>query len=184
MEVTDPASVEKAVQGIKEKAKTIDLLINNAGVIGSKMNVSLLEVDNNELNNVFNTNVSGVLNVTNKLIPIFNQEKKTIVINISSDISSITKIKEHSKLAYKVSKCALNMLNKVYSLEFKDKAIFVALHPGWLDTELGRNPYVFFLKFFNFFHSNLRSWRKRKQKPLFPSRRYPKGCQFGLFIER
>eukprot|EP01091_Cochliopodium_minus_P014966 TRINITY_DN5203_c0_g1_i1.p1 TRINITY_DN5203_c0_g1~~TRINITY_DN5203_c0_g1_i1.p1 ORF type:complete len:248 (+),score=52.99 TRINITY_DN5203_c0_g1_i1:49-792(+) len=143
VEVSDLESVKKAFDIVKKHTNSIDLLINNAGIIGTNVNSSILDLKNSEYLEIFNTNVIGVINVTNTFFPLFNKESKTLVINVSSILSSISSVETTTNSSiytpYKVSKSALNMLTKNYSLEFGSKATFVILHPGWLDTDMGNS---------------------------------------------
>jgi NAD(P)-dependent dehydrogenase (short-subunit alcohol dehydrogenase family) len=114
-------------------------LINNAAILGAQnlIHESVLKVPESEFTSLFDVNVCGVLRVTNTFFPLFkNKEVKPVVLNISSDMSSISMVPDlkPGHVAYKVSKCALNMLTKNYAIEFGKDVTFVCMHPGWLDT--------------------------------------------------
>eukprot|EP01091_Cochliopodium_minus_P013904 TRINITY_DN459_c0_g1_i3.p1 TRINITY_DN459_c0_g1~~TRINITY_DN459_c0_g1_i3.p1 ORF type:complete len:252 (-),score=72.89 TRINITY_DN459_c0_g1_i3:34-762(-) len=140
LDVSNLETVKKGFEIVKNTISSLDLLINNAGIAGTNFKDSLVDLKNSEFLDVFNTNVIGVLNVTNTFFPLFNKESKTLIINISSRAGSLTSSNNDSiTVPYKVSKAALNMLTKNYSLEFGNKATFVVMCPGWLDTDMGNS---------------------------------------------
>ena len=81
MEVTDDSSVKEAVQSIVQKAGPIQLLINNAGY--SFMG-ALEETSVDEARQQFETNLFGVLRVTNAILPGMRQQGFGRIVNISS----------------------------------------------------------------------------------------------------
>src|SRR6266446_5218182 len=81
MDVTDDASVRAAVQSIEQKAGPIGLLVNNAGY--SFMG-ALEETSIEEARQQFETNLFGVLRVTNSVLPGMRQQGYGRIVNISS----------------------------------------------------------------------------------------------------
>jgi len=81
LDVTDDASVTEAVQGIVQKAGPIELLVNNAGY--SFMG-ALEETSVDEARQQFETNLFGVLRVTNAILPGMRQQGFGRIVNISS----------------------------------------------------------------------------------------------------
>jgi NAD(P)-dependent dehydrogenase (short-subunit alcohol dehydrogenase family) len=81
MEVTDDASVSAAVQSIERKAGPIQFLVNNAGY--SFMG-ALEETSVDEARQQFETNLFGVLRVTNAILPGMRQQGFGRIVNISS----------------------------------------------------------------------------------------------------
>jgi NAD(P)-dependent dehydrogenase (short-subunit alcohol dehydrogenase family) len=81
MDVTDDASVSEAVQGIERKAGPVGLLVNNAGY--SFMG-ALEETSVDEARQQFETNLFGVLRVTNAILPGMRQAGYGRIVNISS----------------------------------------------------------------------------------------------------
>ena len=137
LDVTDPKTIEKSFEIVKGKIENLDLLINNAAILGDKIHDSMLNLTVSDFTNLFNVNVCGVFSVTNTFLPLLKRkDSKPVVLNISSDMSSISLVPQlkPGHIPYKVSKCALNMLNKNYALEFGDQCTFICMHPGWLDT--------------------------------------------------
>jgi len=81
LDVTDVASIKSAVEASIAKFSGIDVLINNAGygAIGP-----LEAFSREEMIRQFNTNVIGLLDVTRGVLPHFRENKKGIIINVSS----------------------------------------------------------------------------------------------------
>src|SRR5881394_2153600 len=81
MEVTDDASVNEAVHGIVQKAGPIQYLVNNAGYsfVGALEETSVAEARQQ-----FETNLFGVLRVTNAILPGMRQQGDGRIVNISS----------------------------------------------------------------------------------------------------
>ena len=86
LDVNDEMSIENAISQVKNEAKRIDILINNAGygLVGFFEDLSL-----DEIRNQFETNFFGVLNVTKKVIPIMRSQKSGTIINISSGAGQV-----------------------------------------------------------------------------------------------
>ena len=134
MDVTDLSSIQSAVQQVSQQTDSLDLLINNAGVLLEK-NTPVLEVSQQSLIHSFQTNVLGPLLVTNGFFKLL-AKNKSLVLNMSSLTGSIEETDQRGYASYRISKAALNMLTKVYSVELGDKTTFVAVHPGYLATDL------------------------------------------------
>src|SRR5438552_11306053 len=86
VDVTDDASVRAAVQSIEQKAGPVQLLVNNAGY--SFMG-ALEETSIEEARQQFETNLFGVLRVTNSLLPGMRQQGYGRIVNISSVLGSL-----------------------------------------------------------------------------------------------
>jgi short-subunit dehydrogenase len=86
LDVNEETSIEKAISQVKNEAKRIDILINNAGygLVGFFEDLSL-----DEIRNQFETNFFGVLNITKKVIPIMRSQKSGTIINISSGAGQV-----------------------------------------------------------------------------------------------
>ncbi len=81
MEVTDDASVNEAIQSVERKAGPVQFLVNNAGY--SFMG-ALEETSIEEARQQFETNLFGVLRVTNSVLPGMRQQGYGRIVNISS----------------------------------------------------------------------------------------------------
>ena len=81
MDVTDDTSVNAAVQTIVQKAGPVQLLVNNAGY---SLMGALEETSVDEARQQFETNLFGVLRVTNAILPAMRQQSFGRIVNISS----------------------------------------------------------------------------------------------------
>lgn len=81
LDVTDPASVERAVAQAMARFGRIDVLLNNAGygIIGAVEETPVADV-----RRIYETNVFGLLTVTQAVLPIMRRQRSGHVLNISS----------------------------------------------------------------------------------------------------
>lgn len=112
---------------------TVDVLVNNAGVIGEK-GASLLKMEIEKLHDVFDVNTLGPMRVCRAVIP-FMKSGGTIA-QITSLMGSIADNGSGGYYDYRMSKAALNMFNSCLAKEFQELKCLV-LHPGWVQTDMG-----------------------------------------------
>ncbi|MGE0243935.1 MAG: SDR family oxidoreductase [Nitrososphaeraceae archaeon] len=134
LDVTHDESVKKAINKIRNEQKRIDVLVNNAGyaLVGPFEEISI-----KEFKEQFETNVFGVIRVTQTVLPIMRRQKGGIIVNISSIAG---KIGFPLTSAYVSSKFALEGLSEsmVYELEqFGIKIILI--EPGVIKTNFDKN---------------------------------------------
>ena len=137
MDVGDEQSVLKGIESLKEKTDSIDILINNAGILipGLKHKIDAIKTDDESILKTFNINTVGVLRVCKAVLPIMPVSSR--IINISSGMGQMEGMATGS-IAYRLSKSALNALTIVLSQELSDKDIKVnAICPGWVQTDMG-----------------------------------------------
>jgi len=137
MDVADGDSVLKGVEFLKDKTDSIDILINNAGILipGLKHKIDAIETDDESILKTFNINTVGVLRVCRAVLPLMQPESR--IINISSGMGQMEGMSTGS-IAYRLSKTALNALTIVLSQELSIKNIKVnAICPGWVQTDMG-----------------------------------------------
>ena len=131
LDITKAESVKECFEEIKKQTEFLNLIINNSGVL-PKGGGSASEVKSEDMLHAFNTNVVGTMLVTNTFLPLFPEHPKPFVVNISTVMSSISGNTGGTCTAYRVSKTALNMLTKNYSVELREKASFVLETLFWL----------------------------------------------------
>ena len=114
-DITNPKSISELKKLIQSKYKTIDILINNAGML---INKPFVELSKKEFISVYDVNFFGVIELIKGILPFF--KSKSQIINISSigGINGTNKFKGLS--AYSSSKGALNILTEVLAEEFKE----------------------------------------------------------------
>jgi NAD(P)-dependent dehydrogenase (short-subunit alcohol dehydrogenase family) len=115
--------------------RSIDLLINNAGILVWGDNLSNLDVDG--IRRQFEVNALGPLRVTQVLRPALKKGSK--VAFITSRMGSIADNSSGGAYGYRMSKVALNMAGKSLAEDLKGEGIAVAiLHPGMVKTDMVR----------------------------------------------
>ncbi|MGR6921447.1 SDR family NAD(P)-dependent oxidoreductase [[Actinomadura] parvosata] len=140
LDVTDPATIE-AVAGSLDR---LDVLVNNAGISGPT-DLTPSRTSAETMREVFETNVIGVLMVTNALLPLLRRSPAPRIVNVSSGIGSL---RHHTDPAhymaalppsatYPPSKTALNALTVQYAKELRADGFLVnAAAPGPCATDL------------------------------------------------
>jgi NAD(P)-dependent dehydrogenase (short-subunit alcohol dehydrogenase family) len=151
LDVTDPATVEAASKHVDERFGHLDVLINNAGITGSGQ-VSPQEatdqvpssVDLDMVRAVFETNVFGVISVTNAMLPLLRRSPAPRIVNVASHAASVALMSDPDgpfaallpSAAYTPSKSALTALTVQYGNELRKDGILVnAVAPGFVATD-------------------------------------------------
>lgn len=148
LEVTNEAEVDALVQYIDTTYGRLDVLVNNAGIMhsGEPTGINTAEVVEQEvLKETFNVNFFGLVNLTQKLLPLIRKSESGRIINVSSILGSNTVQSDESSpwsgikpFAYNASKSALNSFTVHLAAALKDTNIKVnSAHPGWVKTDLG-----------------------------------------------
>lgn len=142
LDVTSDASVAAAQAEIASKTQVLDVLINNAGINGGWPQAAL-EASIDQFKQVFDTNVYGVVRVTQAFIALLRQSPQPRIVNVSSSGCSLTlhcdptwKYYHHKAAVYPASKAALNMYTINLAYELRDTAFKVnAVCPGFVATD-------------------------------------------------
>ena len=155
IDVTDQASIASAEKRIRKEFGRLDLLVNNAAISNTRLqpgesveeyskstrpsNVSL-----GELRAVFETNVFGVVAVTQALLPLLREAPAARIVNVSSGAGSLTRNSDPAfpyrsifGPVYPASKTALNAMTLAMAIELESTGIKVnAACPGFTKTNL------------------------------------------------
>ncbi|MBD2044991.1 SDR family oxidoreductase [Coleofasciculus sp. FACHB-64] len=130
IDITSDASVADLRDRLGDT--TIDVLINNAGII---KRVTLENLDFESIREQFEVNALGPLRVTHALLPLLKAGSKIAL--MTSRMGSIADNTSGSSYGYRMSKVALSMAGKSLSLDLKPRAIAVAiLHPGLVQSRM------------------------------------------------
>lgn len=120
IDVTNEDSVINAANEMKQKEGHIDVLINNAGIPGGYQ--APKDITSDIMYSVFNTNVFGIVRVTHYFIPLLQNSKQPVIVNVSSGLGSFGQVLNPEKieskvnaLAYSSSKAAVSMLTVQYA---------------------------------------------------------------------
>lgn len=142
LDVTDDASVTAAARFVDERAGLLDALVNNAGITGGgPQEPSTVDVD--RVRAAVETNVIGVIRVTNALLPLLRRSPSPRIVNVSSSVGSLTLQTTPGaevgpiSVAYSPSKTFLNAVTVQYAKELADTNILInAVCPGYTATDL------------------------------------------------
>ncbi|WP_413451657.1 SDR family oxidoreductase [Georgenia phoenicis] len=138
LDVTSDESVAAAARTIEEELGSLDVLVNNAGVsgptAGGVQDPTTLDLD--VVRAVLETNVLGVVRVTNALLPLLERAPSPRVVNMSSDMGSLTLRTGPVMAAYAPSKTMLNALTVQYARRLEGTKVIVnAACPGYVATD-------------------------------------------------
>ncbi len=134
LDVQDDESVEKCVNAVLAKTGRIDFLINNAGIsiYGAIEEVSLAQIKA-----VFETNLFGVVRMTQAVLPSMRRQASGRVINIGSVAGFLPM---PYQAAYAASKHALAGWTETLDLEVRRFGIrAILIQPGFIRTDIDRN---------------------------------------------
>jgi NAD(P)-dependent dehydrogenase (short-subunit alcohol dehydrogenase family) len=149
LDVTDDASVQEAAKYIEAEYGRLDILVNNAAIPTlSRQRSAPSTTDLDDMRAVYEVNVFGVLRVTNAMLPLLRQSPAARIVNVSSEVGSISSQTDPASplsqlpavAQYPSSKAALNMITAMYAKELKDTPIKVnAANPGYCATDFNDN---------------------------------------------
>ncbi|WP_338543709.1 SDR family oxidoreductase [Paenibacillus tundrae] len=150
LDVTDHSSVNAAAERIKREFGRLDVLVNNAGIsfngvsltteedIRRAFTASLVPLD--KIRELFETNVFGVIAVTQAMLPMLREAEAGRIVNISSELGSLTRTLEPDGLFYGYygpSKTGLNAVTVAFAKELASTNIKVnAICPGSTATDM------------------------------------------------
>jgi len=145
LDVNDAASIAAAVKQIGAKHGKLDILINNAGIGVQDGTTKVSEQKMETWRKTFDTNVFGLIAVTQAFLPLLEKSPAGRIVNLSSILGSITlhadpksPIYNFKVAAYNVSKSAVNAYTVQLAYELRDSKIKVnAVHPGHVKTDMG-----------------------------------------------
>ncbi|MGK5530460.1 SDR family NAD(P)-dependent oxidoreductase [Streptomyces sp. URMC 129] len=144
LDVTDDDSVREAAAHVRERAGRLDVLVNNAGVVGPLRPAE--EITAADMLAVYDTNVFGAVRVTRTFLPLLHLSASPTVVNVSSGLGSLAVAADPaahasfvplwvSSLPYNSSKTALNMISTLYARALPAMRIN-AVDPGHTATDL------------------------------------------------
>ncbi|MFG2421341.1 SDR family NAD(P)-dependent oxidoreductase [Streptomyces sp. NPDC048448] len=144
LDVTDDASATAAARLIDERAGRLDVLVNNAAITGD-MPQEPTRIDPATIHTVVDTNVIGVIRVTNAMLPLLHRSAAPRIVNMSSSVGSLTlqsgpaaeQTAGPVSVAYAPSKTFLNSVTLQYARELSGTNILINTGcPGYVATDL------------------------------------------------
>ncbi len=147
LDVTDEASVKSAREEVGKRTAVLDALINNAGINGGSP-YTALEAGTDQFLAAFDTNVFGVVRVTQAFMDLLRGSDEPRIVNVSTSVGSLSLQSNpdwppyhYAKYAvYGSSKAALNMYTVHLAYELRDTPFKVnAVCPGYTKTDFTGN---------------------------------------------
>jgi NAD(P)-dependent dehydrogenase (short-subunit alcohol dehydrogenase family) len=136
LDVSDPASVDRAVEAVKAEPGRLDMLVNNAGV-GTDWGVAGADPDFERIQAALDTNFFGAYRVAAGLLPLLRESDHPRIVNVSSGMGGVAEMGGWSP-GYRVSKAALNAMTRILSTELADAGVLVnSACPGFVATDMG-----------------------------------------------
>ncbi|HQW27925.1 MAG TPA: 3-oxoacyl-ACP reductase family protein [Verrucomicrobiales bacterium] len=133
VDARESEAVRQCVEALVERVGTIDVLVNNAGVIRDNL-LPMLEDD--DLKAVFETNIEGVFHFCRAVVPFMMSKRYGRIINISSVSAEKG---GRGQTNYAASKGAINSFTKALAVEVGRRGIRVnAVAPGVIETEMSK----------------------------------------------
>lgn len=135
LDISSIESVKKAAETFGANFNHLDILINNAAVLGDIEKTIFDTLDYEDISNTFQVNTLGPLRMINVFIPYLLRSDKKLIINISSEAGSIGECTRTNWFGYTMSKCALNMQSTLLQNQLREQGVRILLfHPGWMRT--------------------------------------------------
>lgn len=153
LDVINDESVKEARTEIGKRTQVLDVLINNAGISGVKFDENgnsigqtrnALEAGIDIFKEVYETNVYGVVRVTQAFLDLLKKSPEPRIVNVSSSVGSLALQSDPNWMAYHYgkyavygsSKSAINMYTVHLAYELKDTAFKInAVDPGYTKTD-------------------------------------------------
>lgn len=146
IDVSNDDSVKAARVEIGKKTEVLDVLINNAGISGG-MTQTATDTDVAVFKQVFDTNLFGVVRVTQTFMDLLQKSAQPRIVNVTSGLASLTlhndptwKYYNFKAAVYTSSKAALNMYTIALAYELSDTPFKVnAVDPGYTATDFNQH---------------------------------------------
>jgi len=133
--ISKEREVEKAMEQIKEEFSSLDVLVNNAGIIRYS---TVTDTSEEDWDHLLNVNLKGAFLCAKHAIPLMEQGEGGVVINMSSVQAFVT---QQKVAAYATSKAALIGLTRSIAVDYAPQIRSVAICPGGVDTPLNRDAF-------------------------------------------
>ena len=146
LDVTSDESIAAAVESVTSKFGRLDILVNNAGILLDDSTKPRAGQSLKLWRDTFDTNVFGLIAVTQAFLPLLRKSPAARIVNVSSALGSLAMHADPSAPfgdfnvpAYNVSKSAVNAWTLQLAYELRDSNIKVnTVHPGYVKTDMNK----------------------------------------------
>jgi len=146
IDVTDVASIAAAAKEVERKHGRLDILVNNAGILVDDFQKKPSEQTLDTWRTTFDTNLFGLIAVTQAFLPLLRKSDAGRIVNVSSILGSLalhadpaSPIYDFKVPAYNVSKSAVNAWTVQLAYELRGSTIKVnTIHPGYVKTDMNK----------------------------------------------
>jgi NAD(P)-dependent dehydrogenase (short-subunit alcohol dehydrogenase family) len=145
IDVSNDESIKAARAEIGKKTEVLDVLINNAGILGGMTQTTNTDIA--VFKHVFDTNLFGVISVTQTFMDLLQKSAQPRIVNVTSGLGSLTlhndpnwKYYNVKAAIYNSSKAALNMYTITLAYELRDTPFKVnVVDPGFTATDFNQH---------------------------------------------
>jgi NAD(P)-dependent dehydrogenase (short-subunit alcohol dehydrogenase family) len=135
LDVTDSISVKAAATLLEGQA--IDLLLNNAGVMGPRSQ-TIGNIDYEAWAKVLDANTMGPMRVSEAFVDHVARSERELIVTLTSGMGSLADNTSGGSIAYRSSKAAVNMVMRSLAIDLAPRGITcVVVSPGWVKTDMG-----------------------------------------------
>ncbi len=135
LDLAGSESIQDCVAEITKLGKSVDILINNAG-IAVEEEVDEPRVNIDFLRKTLEVNLIGTIDFTEGIIPLMTDGGH--IVNVTSRAGSFGYMDYHSNYpAYRISKAGLNMFTKLLDDRLAGRITVSSVHPGFVKTDMG-----------------------------------------------
>lgn len=145
IDVSNKESINAAQNTISKKITSLDLLINNAGILGSLPQDTTI-TETAKIREVFDTNFFGTIDVTLAFLDLLRKSAQPVIVNVTSGLASLTNHSDPSwpyyafkGASYGPSKTALNAYTIAMAYELRDTFRINAVDPGYTATDFNQH---------------------------------------------
>lgn len=133
LDLTDVATMDATIDSVHTSGRSIDVLINNAGIIHEKPVLSLTD---GEIAGSLAVHLTGPIRLLRSFVPKMIEQRYGRIVNVSSGWGAFAEDLDGPGL-YGVTKAALNALTVRLAKELPDTVKVNAMCPGWVRTRMG-----------------------------------------------
>ena len=134
LDVTNEESIKIAAEKVSEQFGRLDVLVNNAAIMG---NASMRSFDLQEMNHTMDTNFMGPIRTSKYFLPLLKKSDDARIINLSSGMGELASLRSGGYGAYRLSKTSLNAFTILLASELQGSVKVFAMCPGWVQTDMG-----------------------------------------------